>query len=82
MAQTTVLDRRVGYKLGKGSLWGKIPDRIRKGSTNIRNLAPQHRINSTQHVLLKNPFVGNLSHPVLRDKAGCISYMRQRRQHI
>jgi hypothetical protein len=23
-----------------------------------------------------------LSHPVLRSKAGCISYMRQRRQHI
>jgi hypothetical protein len=23
-----------------------------------------------------------LSHPVLRNKAGCISYMRQRRQHI
>jgi hypothetical protein len=23
-----------------------------------------------------------LSHPVLRDKVGCISYMRQRRQHI
>jgi hypothetical protein len=23
-----------------------------------------------------------LSHPDLRDKAGCISYMRQRRQHI
>jgi hypothetical protein len=23
-----------------------------------------------------------VSHPVLRDKAGCISYMRQRRQHI
>jgi hypothetical protein len=24
----------------------------------------------------------NLSHPVLRDKTGRISYMRQRRQHI
>jgi hypothetical protein len=24
----------------------------------------------------------SLSHPVLRKKAGCISYMRQRRQHI
>jgi hypothetical protein len=24
----------------------------------------------------------NLSHPYLRDKAECISYMRQRRQHI
>jgi DNA modification methylase len=23
-----------------------------------------------------------MSHPVLRNKAGCISYMRQRRQHI
>jgi hypothetical protein len=23
-----------------------------------------------------------LSHPNLRNKAGCISYMRQRRQHI
>jgi hypothetical protein len=25
---------------------------------------------------------GKLSHSDLRDKAGCISYMRQRRQHI
>jgi hypothetical protein len=31
------------------------------------------------------PKVGDkdyVSHPVLRNKAGCISYMRQRRQHI
>jgi hypothetical protein len=26
--------------------------------------------------------IGEVSHPVLKDKAGCISYMRQRRQHI
>jgi hypothetical protein len=31
----------------------------------------------------KTPIASNdLSHPVLRNKAGCISYMRQRRQHI
>jgi hypothetical protein len=27
-------------------------------------------------------FVSSMSRPGLKDKAGCISYMRQRRQHI
>jgi hypothetical protein len=29
-----------------------------------------------------SPPIPCMSHPVLRNKAGCISYMRQRRQHI
>jgi hypothetical protein len=30
----------------------------------------------------KDVFAWSVSHPDLRNKAGCISYMRQRRQHI
>jgi hypothetical protein len=33
---------------------------------------------SSEHV----PLLFIMSHPVLRNKDGCISYMRQRRQHI
>jgi hypothetical protein len=61
MARTTILNRRVEYKLGKGALWRRILGRIRKGSTGIRNLTSQHQINSTQHVFLRNLLAGNSS---------------------
>jgi hypothetical protein len=61
MARTAILNRRVRYKLGKGALWGTILGKIRIGSTDIRNLASQHQIKSTQHVFLRNPFDGNSS---------------------
>jgi hypothetical protein len=59
MARTAILNRRVGNELRKGALSRKILGRIRQGSTSIRNLASQHKINPAQHVLFRNPSVGN-----------------------
>jgi hypothetical protein len=39
--------------------WGKIPGRVRRRSTNIRNFTPQHQINSTQDILLGYLLIGN-----------------------
>jgi hypothetical protein len=38
MARTAVLDRRVGYELGKGSLWGRFEAEYEKGAPAFETL--------------------------------------------
>jgi hypothetical protein len=43
---------------------------------------PAAYIRLSEYTAMAQEVHGPVSHPVLRNEAGCISYMRQRRQHI
>jgi hypothetical protein len=64
-------------------------ENLRVAQTRYKSYANNQRrpleFEEGDHVYLKvSPIRGmrRLSHPDLRDKVGCISYMRRRRQHI